>query len=250
MKKKKVLFLGATGRVGPGILEEYEKNYKQHYDLIIGSRRKIKINGYKTVKIDFSKISSLKRAMKNIDIVLNLAAESNPLATFQEILNPNIVGAYNVFEAAKQAKVQRVIYASSVHAIRGYPLGKKIKENHSPKPSGFYGASKVFGESLCYIYSNNHNLSCLAIRIGAYVSNDLRKKVCLTRENFDYIISQRDLAQLIHKCITAPKSVKYGILSGSSNNKKLYMNLTETKKLVGYKPKDDAYEFCKSVRKN
>jgi uronate dehydrogenase len=248
MKKKKVLFLGATGRVGPGILEEYQSKYKQDYDFILGSRKKLTIKNYETVKIDFSSITSLKKAMKNIDIVLDLAAESNPSATFKEILKPNIEGTYNVFEAAKQAKVQRVIYASSVHAIRGYPLGKKISENHSPKPSGLYGASKVFGESLCYIYSNNHNLSCLAIRIGAYVSNDLRKRVCLTRDNYDYVISQRDLAQLIHKCITAPKSVKYGILSGSSNNKKLYMNLTRTKKLVNYKPQDDAYKFCKSIK--
>jgi uronate dehydrogenase len=249
MVKKKVLFLGATGRVGPGILEDYERHYKKHYDFIIGSRRKIKLKNYKTVKINYSSISSLKKAMKGIDVILNLAAESDPKASFQEILEPNIIGAFNVFEAAKQANVKRIIYASSVHAIRGYPLGKRISENHTPKPSGFYGASKVFLESLCYIYSEKHNISCLAIRIGAYVSDDLRYKVCLTRDNYDYVISQRDMTQIIHKCIIAPKSVKYGILSGTSDNKRLYMDLKHTKKLVGYKPQDDSYEFCKSIKK-
>ena len=80
MKKKKVLFLGATGRVGPGILEEYQSKYKQDYDFILGSRKKLTIKNYETVKIDFSSITSLKKAMKNIDrdsaITMKIAKET------------------------------------------------------------------------------------------------------------------------------------------------------------------------------
>ncbi len=248
MVKRKVLFLGVTGRIGPGILEDYEKNYKSYYGVVIGSRKKRKIEGYEVRVVDYSNVARLKKAMKGISVVVNLAAESDPSASFDEVLAPNIIGAYNVFEAARLAGCERVIYASSVHAIRGYPLGKRVREDHAPKPSGFYGASKVFGESLCYVFSKKYNLSCLAIRIGAYVSDDLREKVCLNRDNYDYVISQRDMTQLIHKCIVAPKSVRYGILSGSSDNKKKYMDLSFTKKLVGYKPKDDAYDFCKGLK--
>ena len=187
--------------------------------------------------------------MKGIDVVINLAANSDPSADFEDIVQSNMVGAYNVFEAARQSRCERVIFASSVHAIRGYALGSKVKSDYAPKPSNFYGASKVFGEALCYVFSSKYNLSCLAIRIGAYISNDGKKTVCLTRNNLDYVISQRDMAQLIHKCIIAPKSVKYGILSGSSNNKRTYMDLSFTKKLVGYKPQDNAEEMCSHFRK-
>ena len=127
-------------------------------------------------------------------------------------------------------------------------MGKKVKETQAPKPLNFYGASKVFGEALCNVFSTKYNLSCLAIRIGAYVSNDLKKKVCMTRDNLDYVISQRDLGQLIHKCIIAPKNIRYGILAGSSNNKHLYMDLSSSRKLVGYKPQDDAFKMCEGVR--
>lgn len=245
---KKVLFLGATGRIGPGFLQEYMKNYKKNYELILGVHKKGNKN-FKTVKVDLKDIGKLKKAMKGIDIVINLAANSNPNAKFLEILEPNIIGAYNVFEAARQAKVQRVIFASSVHAIKGYFHDYKVKSMDAPKPLNFYGASKAYGEALCYVFSHNYNLSCLAIRIGAYVSNDKKNYVCSSRTDYGHIISQRDFAQLVHKSIMAPKKVKYGILAGISNDKHRHMGLKTTKKLVGYKPKDDAYKICKVINK-
>lgn len=250
MVKKKVLFLGVTGRIGPGLLEEYKKNYRRYYDIVIGVHKKKKIPGFKTIKIDLLNIKKLKKAMTGINVVVNLAAESNPDAKFEQIVNPNLIGAYNVFEAALESGCSRVIFASSVHAVRGYPLGEKVKSHYAPKPINFYGASKVFGEALCYVFSKKYNLSCLAIRIGAYISNDMKKAVCLIRDDLDYVISQRDIAQLIHKCIIAPERVKYGILSGSSNNKRIYLDLDFTKKLVDYNPKDDAFVMCSQIKKH
>lgn len=241
--------LGATGRIGPSLIEEYLKNYKKYYEVILGIHKKGKTYGLKTVKSDLTSIKKLKNIMKGIDVVVNLAANSSPSAKFSEILKPNIIGAYNVFEAARQSKVKRVIFASSVHTIRGYKIGEKVRHNYIPKPTGYYGASKIWGESLCYIYSSKYNISCLAIRVGAYVSDDLKKKVCLTRDNFDYVISQRDMAQLIYKCIIAPNKIKYGILAGISNNDNKYMDLKYTKKLVGYKPQDNVYRLCKATKK-
>jgi len=247
MAKRKVLILGATGRLGPSLLEELQQ-YENDYEIILGIH-KTKIKGYLNRAVNLQSIRKLKNSFQGIHTVINLAAESDAKAEFDEILKPNIIGAYNVFEAARLAKVKRVIYASSVHAIRGYKLGTKVKETQAPKPLNFYGASKVFGEALCNVFSEKYNLSCIAIRIGAYVSNDLKKKVCLTRNNLDYVISQRDMGQLIHKCIMAKSSIRYGVLAGSSNNKRLYMDLTSARKLVGYRPQDDAFKMCKEVKK-
>jgi len=245
--KKKVLFLGATGRIGPSLIEEIASEYNKDYEIILGYHR-TKSKNHKSVKVDLSNLSQLKKAFKGMHTIVNLAAESNPAAPFDKIVQPNLIGAYNVFEAARASKVKRVVFASSVHAVRGYELGNKVKDTQAPKPLNFYGASKVFGEALCYVFSNKYNLSCLAIRIGAYVSNDQKKKVCLTRNNFDYVISQRDMAQLIHKCITAKPSLKYGILAGSSNNKRQYLDLSSARKLVGYNPKDSAEKMCAGVK--
>jgi uronate dehydrogenase len=247
MVKKKVLILGATGRIGPSLLEELNKHQKD-YEIILGIHRK-KILGYRSRKVNLQSISQLKSAFKGISVVVNLAAESDPKAPFKDIIQPNLIGSYNILEAARLAKVKRVVMASSVHAIRGYKLSKTIKETQAPKPLNFYGASKVFLEALCHVFSTKYNLSCLAIRIGAYIPDNKKKAICLTRDNLDYVISQRDLGQLIDKCIQAPSQVKYGILAGSSNNKHLYMDLSSAKKLVNYHPKDDAFKMCEDIKK-
>ncbi len=237
---KKVLFLGATGRIGESLLEELEK-YEKDYEIIIGVH-KTPSTFPNQIKINLSDIEQLKEAMKDFEIVVNLAANSNKEASFQEILEPNIVGAYNVFEAARQTNCERVIFASSVHTVKGYPLGSEIKHSDATKPINFYGASKVFGESLCNIYASKYNLSCLAIRIGAYISNSEKEKAREEKTNLDYAISQKDLAQLIHKCITAPETIKFAIFGGSSNNKQKFLDISYAKELIGYEPVDDFFE--------
>ena len=105
-------------------------------------------------------------------------------------------------------------------------------------------------EALCSVFSHKYNLSCLAIRIGAYVSDDRKKAICYTRQDYGHVISQRDLGQLIHKSIMAPKKIKYAILHGISKDKHRHLELKSTRKLIGYEPKDDTYQVCKAIKKS
>ncbi len=247
--KKKVLMLGAAGNVGIGFRKEYFNNYEKYYELILGvHNKKFKDNDFKVRYFSLEDIGSLKKAMKGIDVVINLAANPDPHANFNDLVNPNLIGTYNVFEAAVKSKCGRVIFASSVHAVKGYGLDYEVKPTDAPKPTNLYGASKVFGEALCYTFSLTSNLSCLAIRIGAYIADEKIRNICHSRRDYEHVITQRDMGQLIHKCIIAPKKVKYGILSGISKNKKRDMDLKSAKKLVGYEPVDDAYEICKKLK--
>lgn len=239
---KKVLITGLTGRIGKSFLFEYEDKYKEKYDLVVGIN-KTPLSGYKTVKINLSDLNDLAKVFSGFDVVVHLAGNSDPNSSFESLVEPNIIGTYNVLEACKLANVKRVVMASSVHAIRGYPLGESVKMDLIAKPLNYYGATKSFIESMCHVYSKD--LSCLAIRIGAYISDEMIKIACPTRSNFDYILSQRDFAQLIYKSIVASDSLKFGILAGVSNNKVNFMDLEETRKLVGYEPIDDGYEMCK-----
>ena len=244
MAMKKVLITGLTGRIGHSFLNEYDSKYSKHYDLVVGIN-KTPLEGYKTVKINLSNVDELTEIFSGFDVVVNLAANSDPASDFNSLVEPNLIGTYNILEAARRANVKRVILASSVHAIRGYPLGKSVRMNEMAKPLNYYGATKVFVEAMCHVYAHTYGLNCFAIRIGAYISDESLKTACPTRSNFDYILSQRDFAQLIYKSIFAPDTVKFGILAGSSNNKQKYMDLEETKKLVGYEPEDDGYEMCR-----
>ena len=248
MEKLKVILLGATGRVGPGIVEEYLENYFDQYDLILGFHKTKPEFNLEMRKIDLTDIKILKKAFAGIDVVIDLAANADEKSDFEELVKPNIVGVYNVLEAAKESKCKRVIFASSVHAIKGYSLDYEVKHDDIQKPLNFYGATKVFGEALCHVFSSKYGLSCLVIRIGAYVSNDQKERVCFTRDNYHYVITQRDLANLISKCVTASEKIKFGILAGISDNRKKNMDLKFSKDLVGYEPQDDVYKICEGMK--
>lgn len=250
--KMRVLLLGPTGRIGKYFREDYfTHGYNKDYELILGVRDKTKIQDSR-FEIRFAEISnldSLKEAMKGVDIVLNLAANSNPEAEFRDLIEPNLIGTFNILEAARLMNVKRVIMASSIHAVKGHDEDKVVKEIDAPRPLNYYGATKAFVEAMCHVFYKKYGMSCFAIRIGAYVSDDMRQTVCFTRDNYDYVISQRDMAQLFHKAIIAPLKIKYAVFSGSSDNKKKRLDLEFTKKTLGYKPEDDAYELCEECKK-
>lgn len=245
---RKVLITGLTGKrlvsIGPSFLEEYSKMYKDKYDLTVGIH-KTPLEGYKTLKINLMDLDSLTKTFTGFDVIVNLAGNSDPSSEFNDLIEQNLIATYNTLEAAKRAGVKRVVLASSVHAVRGYPLGKTFSMTEMPKPLNYYGATKAFIEAMAHVYAHTYGLSCFAIRIGAYISDEALKVACPSRSSFAYILSQRDFAQLVYKCIIASDTVKFGVLAGTSNNKNLYMGLDETRKLVGYAPEDDGYEMCK-----
>lgn len=249
--KKRILLVGASGRIASGFIKEYlvNKEYNKKYDLVLGYHSKnSEFKDFKFRKINIEDLNSCRRAIKGIDVVLHLAANPNPEAEFKDLLNPNIIGTYNIFEAARLEGVKRVIFASSIHAVQGYGHGYEVGSRDAPRPIDLYGATKAFGEALCHTYFSKYGISCLAIRIGAYTSDEQVRNVCFARHDYDHIISERDMNQLIHKCIVAPSKIKYGVLSGISNNKKKDMDLKCAKKLVGYMPKDDSYKLCKMIK--
>ena len=143
--KKKVLLLGAAGKIGSGFREEYLVKYKKNYDLILGVHyKKFKSKEFKVRYFSLESLQSLRKVMKGVGVVINFAANPNPQAAFKDLIKPNLIGAYNVFEAARLAKCKRVIVASSVHAVKNYPKGYEVLSSDAPRPQNFYGVTKAF----------------------------------------------------------------------------------------------------------
>lgn len=111
---------------------------------------------------------------EQVDTVVHLAADPRPSGDFHTSLLPsNVVGVYNAFEAARQAGCRRILFASSVHAMLGYPIdwsnggtGEGTDNTKPPNPQNTYGATKVWGEALCRKYSNADGLSCIVMRVS------------------------------------------------------------------------------------
>lgn len=188
-----------------------------------------------------------------MDTVVHLAADPDGNSPWESILANNITGTYHVFEACRLAGVRRVIYASTIQVIFGYQSEEPyrsllkgrfeavlqsdycpVQHDQPPRPLNLYASSKVWGEGLAHMYALTHGLSCIALRIGWVLAEDRVPE----RWGESVYCSQRDIAEIIERCIAAPDSLRFEILFGLSNNRYNLADISYERELLGYVPQD------------
>src|SRR3989454_445888 len=159
---KTVLITGATGDVGTHLSRELAGKYK----LRLADKRPMKAPKAQTfMKADISKMADALRITKGVDAIVHLGGYSVE-GPWEEILKANIVGCYNVFEAARRNKVKRILFPTSNHAMGFYRRDQTIDHRSYPKPDSRYGVSKVFGEALGSLYADKYGMEVFMMRIG------------------------------------------------------------------------------------
>lgn len=246
--KRRVLVTGMSGLIGSALHREVG----DRYGWVALNRRPVA--GVQTVQADIGDLAAIRPAFDGVDTVVHLAANASVSAPWEEILHANVIGTYNVFEAARQAGVRRVVYASSgatVSAIqKEEPYRALVEGRYSdideswpmlthqsmPRPNGLYGVSKVWGEVLARHFVDTSPLSILCLRIG-YVGKEDRPTDLAHYANW---CSQRDVVQAITRCIEARDDLRYDIFFVTSANKWSYRDLEHTREVLGYEPQDAA----------
>jgi nucleoside-diphosphate-sugar epimerase len=236
--KQTILLTGAAGRIGSNFLREFGDRYK--WVLADHVTPTVISDGADVITFDVADLDACRSACAEVNTVVHLAADPSPEADFYgSLLDNNIKGTYNMFRAAKDAGCQRVIFASSVHAIFAYPPDSPVPDGVPVRPANMYGATKTFGESVGSAFAYGEGLSSICVRIGAY-HNDWIKSAA-TPDNLCAYVSPRDLNQLLVKCIETP-DIDYAVVIGLSNNRQLRMSLDATRTLLNYQPVDDGFE--------
>jgi len=235
---RKVLVTGAAGRIG-SVFSAYAAD---RYDLRLADCR---IDGLdappvgEVIPLEIADLDDCRAACRGVDAVLHLAADPGTGSGFYEsYLDSNIKGVYNLFEAAREAGCRRLVYASSVQAIEGYPLDEQARTDGAVRPLNIYGACKVFGEAIAHCYAYTYGLSSIAVRIGSFEYN--QPQFSATARNLSTFVSARDLCQLFVRCIEV-ENVQFAIVHGVSDNRFKRMDLSTTRAVVGYQPQDDAF---------
>ena len=245
---KKVLITGMSGLIG-GLLREHLEQLGD-YELIALNRGEVE--GIETHRADISDLDAIKSAFVGVDVVVHLAAYLGD-DDFYNQLPVNVVGTYNVFEAARLAGVKRVVYASSGSTIRGkeyyYPYKEiasgeydrivdqvPIVTHNEIHPGGVYGAMKVWGEALGRHFSDAFGMSILCVRIGSVTQQN---KPAEARQK-SIFLSHKDVSQILKLCVDAPQDLKYDIFLATSDNKWNYRDLTHAKDVLGFVPVDSA----------
>lgn len=243
----RVLVTGLSGLIGGAVLEHLGGAHQ------FSALNRRAVAGVPSHQADIAELGAILPAFTGIEVVVHLAASVGSDAPFEEVLRSNIVGTYNVFEAARRAGVRRVVYASSGATVSGWErdmpyralvAGRDAAARDWPmmthdtpvRPSGLYGASKVWGEALARHFSDAHGLSMICLRIGHVTAEDRP----LAPRDFSVWCSRRDIARMIGLAIAAPDSVRFGIFFAVSDNARSYRDLAHARDVLGYAPQDRA----------
>jgi uronate dehydrogenase len=179
------------------------------------------------VSADLADLAQVERIVAGVNGIVHLGGFSVE-GPWDTILQSNIIGCYNLFEAARRRGVERVVFASSNHVVGFYPRQRRIGTDAAVRPDSRYGASKAFGEALAALYAYKHGLRVTSIRIGNFGD------VPVDRRRLSIWISPEDLVQLIRIGLEHP-DVRHEIFFGASDNARGWWDNSAAFRL-GYRP--------------
>ena len=233
---KTILITGAAGDVGTHLRRELATRYR----IVASDLRdlKEKIKGQTFKRADISKMADALRITKGVDAIVHLGGYSVE-GPWEGILSANIVGCYNVFEAARRNGVKRILFPTSNHATGFFRRDQTIDHRVYIKPDSRYGVSKVFGEALGSLYADKYGMEVYMMRIGNV------NPVPIDKRRLSIWFSPRDLAQLVSIGIDRP-GIKFEIVYGISGNKRAWYDNSNAKRL-GYQPQDDSEVHAQEV---
>ncbi len=237
---QRVLITGAAGRLGRVLRAGLSKNGRTLRLLDIaslgeaGEREEI-------WNADATNLAEMVHAMEGIDVVVHLAAYPEE-AAWETIFPLNYSLTYTVLEAARRAKVKRVVFASSIQAVGFHPITTTIDQSARLRPSGFYGVSKAYGEALASLYADKFGLSVACVRVASFEKKPLDFRMLSTW------LSYEDGIHLFEQCINAPDH-HFFVVYGVSNNTRIRVDNSHLDWL-GYSPRSNAEDYLEEIRQH
>jgi NAD+ dependent glucose-6-phosphate dehydrogenase len=242
---RNILITGMSGLIGGLAGRHLARNN------IVTALGRRQVVGVRTTVADIADFDAIRPAFEGVDTVIHMAASrgNQPLDVH---LTANIAGVHNVFEAARQAGVRRIVGASSGAVISGYerdePYASLIRGERPtagwdvittesrPRPRNLYSASKLAGEALAAYFAEAHGMSIICIRVGKVEIGDVPANARAAA----VWCSHRDIVQVIEKCVDAPDEIGFEVVYGVSDNPTGYRDWHSARDLVGYEPQDSA----------
>ena len=234
---KKLVLTGAAGALGSKLRAPLAAMCDQlvSNDLVDGLDDLAANEAY--VQADVSDLAAMEALTKDADMIVHFGAIADE-APWDDILQSNIIGAYNIWEAAYRNGVRRVVYASSVHAVGMHLKTDTIGLDAPHRPDTYYGLAKCFAEDLASLYWDKRGIEAVCMRIFSAAPPTNARAIGTW-------LSTDDLIQMVEKSITSPV-VGLTTVYGISNNDRAVVDNSKAGHL-GFHPKDNAEDFAADV---
>jgi len=233
----KLLLTGAAGQLG----RELRPRLKAYCDVLRVSDQNdlgTAAVGEEIQTADLASASDMQTLLKDVNAVVHLGGVSTE-QPWAPILASNIVGMVNLYEAARVQGTKRIVFASSNHVTGFYRQDEVVNTKMPPKPDGFYGLSKAFGEDLAELYWARWGIETVSLRIGSSYAEPKDRRMLATWLSFD------DLERLVVSALMAP-IVGHTIIFGMSDNQTSWWDNTHAKH-IGYRALDSSDVFRHEV---
>ena len=238
MKNLRVLITGGNGKMGRCIAEGLRE---AGHEVFSTSRTANEELGVK--HMDVRDFESCVKAMRGIDTVIHMAFYMKNDSFKEEIVPTNIVGTWNVYEAARLNGVGRVIFGSSNHAVGFYKQEDELRDDIMHRADSPYGLAKSFCELCGRYYSDRYGISVINVRIGTFSHTGLPYSLRRTKT----WLSPDDTKQLFRRCVEADEKHKFLTIYGVSDNDNNYFDISGLKELIGYEPKDNGADHMEAA---
>lgn len=190
--------------------------------------------GEEVVEAPLQDRGAVRALLAGMDAVVHLGGISTE-QPFDAILQANIVGTYNLYEAARQHGVRRIVFASSNHVTGFYRQDEVIDASMPVRPDGYYGISKAFGENLSRFYFDRYGIETVCLRIGSSFPEPKDRRMLATWLSYD------DLERLVVASLAAPVA-GHSIVYGMSDNTTTWWDNTPARH-IGFRPRDSSESF-------
>ena len=233
----KIVLTGAAGRLGSYL----RKPLSDLADELVSSDLNADIgtlyDGETYVRADLAEYDQIHALLDGADMVVHFGAYGDE-AAFETILGPNIVGAYNIWEAAYRNGVRRVVHASSIHAVGMHSRMDFIGTDAPHRPDSFYGLAKCFAEDLASLYWDKCRVEAVCLRI-------LSCAQVTSARALGTWLSYGDLIHLVERAISTPVT-GFTVVYGVSNNDRAPVDNARAS-FLGYRPTDNAEQFAEKI---
>ncbi|MGB1909645.1 MAG: NAD-dependent epimerase/dehydratase family protein [Candidatus Puniceispirillaceae bacterium] len=237
---KKIVLTGAAGRLGGYLRKPLAAKCEMLVSTDIAPLTDPLIKGESFVQADLADYAKMSEIIKGADMVVHFGGHPDE-KPFEDILHANIIGCYNIWQAAHEAGVRRIVYASSIHAVGLHPKTTAINIHTPHRPDSYYGLAKCFAEDMAKLYWDKKGLEAVCLRILS-CANVTNSRALGSWLSYD------DLIHLVERAVDTP-TTGFAVIYGVSNNDRSPVDNSGAS-FLGYRPRDNAEQFAEDILAN